>query len=37
MGASELNKVLFGRSPSKNAVTFTGVELRKIREKREVL
>lgn len=37
MGASESNRVSFWRSPSKNAGTFTGIELRKIHEKWEVL
>ena len=34
---SNRTRTSFGRSPSKNQLTFTGDELRKIREKQEVL
>ena len=37
MGAFKSYRTSFGRSPSKNKPTFTGDELRKIREKQEVL
>ena len=37
MGAFKSYSASFGRSLSKNQPTFTGDELRKIREKQEVL
>ena len=37
MGTFKSHRTSFGRSPSKNQPTFTGDELRKIREKQEVL
>ncbi len=37
MGAFKSYRTSFGRSLSKNQLTFTGDELRKIREKQEVL
>ena len=37
MGALKSYRTSFGRAPFKNQTTFTGDELRKIREKQEVL
>ena len=37
MGAFKSYRTSFGHFPSKNQPTFTGDELRKIREKQEVL